>query len=242
MSGHVSIERMHEAIDGALSAREMAELEEHFAACGSCRNEHARLAEVVQAVGALPRAADTPDAVWVEIASRIDGAQRASGPEPKVLHLPTAAQQASADQLSHPGRRRFSLTMPQMVAAAILVALVSATTMWVALGDAPVATTTRDEAVPGGAAARAVSLDDGRYAEAVNELEQILEEGRTVLAPETLAMIEESLRTVDAAIAEVEDALAEDPNSDLLMRMLSSQQSTKLSVLQRAAAAVQARA
>ena len=242
MSGHVSIERMNEAIDGALSAREVSELEKHLTACAACRNEHARLAEAVQGVRSLPRAADPPHAVWNAIAARIDGAQQASVSEPKVLRLPTAAQETGAERADDVGRRRFLLSVHQLAAAAILVALVSAATMWVALGDTPVATATRDQGVPGGAAARAVSLDDGRYAEAVDELEQVLEEGRAVLAPETLAMIEESLRTVEAAIAEVEIALAEDPNSDLLMRMLSSQQSTKLSVLQRAAAAVQAQA
>jgi hypothetical protein len=45
---------------------------------------------------------------------------------------------------------------------------------------------------------------------------------------------------VDAAIADVEQALADDPNSDLLIRMLAAHRRTKLGVLQRAAAAVQA--
>ena len=61
-----------------------------------------------------------------------------------------------------------------------------------------------------------------------------------VLAPETLVTIEESLNTVNAAIEEIETALADDPNSDLLLRMLATHRSTKLGVLQRAAAAVQA--
>jgi hypothetical protein len=94
--------------------------------------------------------------------------------------------------------------------------------------------------VPGGAAARAVSFEEDRYAEVVGQLERILSEGRDVLAPETLVTIEQSLRTVDEAIADVELALASDPNSDLLRRMLSSHQRTRLGVLQRAAAAVQA--
>jgi hypothetical protein len=85
-----------------------------------------------------------------------------------------------------------------------------------------------------------VSLENGGYLEALAALEQIVAGGRSVLAPETLATIEGSLRTVDAAIADVEQALADDPNSDLLIRMLAAHRRTKLGVLQRAAAAVQA--
>ena len=92
---------------------------------------------------------------------------------------------------------------------------------------------------PGGAAARAVSLQPAAYGETIERLEQILAEGRDVLAPETLVTIEESLATVDSAIDEIETALAEDPSSDLLQRLLSSHQSRKLGVLQRAVGAMQ---
>ena len=52
--------------------------------------------------------------------------------------------------------------------------------------------------------------------------------------------IEESLATIDDAMADIESALADDPNSDLLQRMLANHQRMRLGVLQRAAAAVQA--
>jgi hypothetical protein len=85
-----------------------------------------------------------------------------------------------------------------------------------------------------------VSLQGEPYGEVVAELQQILAEGRGVLTAETLLTIEESLRTVDEAIADVEQALASDPGSDLLLRLLATHRRTKLGVLQRAAAAVQA--
>ena len=90
-----------------------------------------------------------------------------------------------------------------------------------------------------GALLEAVSLEQARYSEMIDQLEQVLEEGRSVLAPETLVSIDEALRTVDEAISEIETALAEDPNSDLLLRLLTTHQNTKLGVLQRAAGAVQ---
>ena len=60
------------------------------------------------------------------------------------------------------------------------------------------------------------------------------------MAAKRASMREEA--TVDAAIHEIEVALGDDPNSDLLLRMLANHQRTKLGVLQRAAAAVQAQA
>jgi hypothetical protein len=85
-----------------------------------------------------------------------------------------------------------------------------------------------------------VSSEGARYADAVDRLERILVAGRGVLGPETLLSIEQSLGTVDAAIADIEEALVADPGSDMLRRMLSAHRSTRLGVLQRAAAAVQA--
>jgi hypothetical protein len=139
------------------------------------------------------------------------------------------------------------LSVPQLAAAAAVVALLSAGAMRLAMQEpasgAVMADGTSTEAMtPGGAAARAVSLEPTRYADMIDQLEQVLEEGRSVLAPETLVTIDESLRTVDEAIREIETALAEDPNSDLLLRLLTTHQNTKLGVLQRAVGAMQTQA
>ena len=239
MSTHVSTERMNEALDGALTSAEMDALHAHVDGCAVCRNTYARLSEVTAAVRALPKAATPPDDLWAEIAGRIE-AEPATEAEPAaVLRLPTASDESHA--------RRWSLSLTELAAAAAVVAFLSAGSVWIALGGVPAeeaAVVVADEAVGEsalrGAAARAVSTDRARYGEAVAQLERVLDQGRAVLAPETLARIDESLSVLDAAIEEIEAALAEDPNSDLLLRMLASQQRTKLGILERAAAAVQA--
>lgn len=256
MSDHVSIERMSEALDGSPSAEERAALDEHIAECAPCRREYLRLSEIVESVRALPRGAAVPTGGWEAVSRRIAGTERASSAPVDVLSLPTARERGAGGP-----RRRVSASVPQLAAATIVVAVLSSAVTWVALrspligsgaGDASTLLGAPVEAGPPpgraasdgsaeGAAARAVSLEDGRYAEAVTRLEQILDAGRHVLAPETLVTIEASLRTVDTAIAEVEAALAEDPGSDLLLRLLASHRSTKLGVLQRAAAAVEGR-
>jgi len=236
MSEHVSTERMNEVLDGLLPDVEVATVEQHLEACAACRNEYARITETVRSVASLPRDARAPDGTWEAIAARIGSGAGGAGEgsdDVAVYTLPTAA----------PPQRRLSFSIPEAMAAGIAVALVSAGLMWAVVdsggrNDAPA--TAAVEQVPGGAAARAVALEGTRYAEVVGQLEAILEEGRSLLTPETLASIEQSLTTIDAAIADIESALSEDPSSDLLQRLLASHQRTRLGVLQRAAAAVQA--
>lgn len=244
MSEHISIERMHESLDGLLSSAEAGVLQVHVDVCPACRNEYARLSEVVSSLRALPRSAAVPDETWVGIAQRIGSATREEpSRDATVVPLPTAA--ADVDEGRRRGwasNKRLTLSVMQLAAAAVVVALLSAGTAWIALGGDRAGTDVASGATQplAGAAARSVSLENGGYLEALAALEQIVAGGRSVLAPETLATIEGSLRTVDAAIADVEQALADDPNSDLLIRMLAAHRRTKLGVLQRAAAAVQA--
>jgi len=237
MIEHISIGRMNDAVDGLLSASEMDTIEAHIGDCRACRDDYARISETVAALRALPRSASVPEEAWARVAARLGTTpQSSTSDEATVIELPTAAALSS--------ERRVSFTVTQLAAAAIVLSVISAGTMWVALG--PTAESEQTFAVmpdvPGGAAARAVSTGNNRYVEVVDQLQQILEEGRGVLAPGTLVTIEESLETVDAAIDEIEAALGDDPNSDLLLRMLANHQRTKLGVLQRAAAAVQAQA
>lgn len=243
MSDHVSIDRMNDALDGSLPPDEIAEIEAHTARCAACRREYERLSALVAAVRSLPREARVPAGSWDAVAGRIASADRVSLASSTVVPLPTSSPAPGTPTAT----KRISASLPQLAAAAIVVALLSAGVTWMALGSPGVADAPRGAragATAGsamGAAARAVSRDDGRYAETVARLEEIVEAGRGMLAPETVVTIEESLRTVDAAIAEVEVALAEDPNSGLLLRLLADHRKTKLGVLQRAAAAVDAR-
>jgi tetratricopeptide (TPR) repeat protein len=238
---------MHEALDGVLASSEMDQIDRHVEQCAPCRDEYARLSEVVAAIRALPRFAASPDTAWDAIALRIAAPdmERADPDETPVIDL---GARASSQGGTEPKRGQrigagIYLSLSQLAAAAAIVAIVSASIVWVGMngGSAVPGVIATGPATSGGAAARAVSLEAGRYTEAVTALESILEEGRDVLAPQTLFTIEESLRAVDEAIADVEQALTDDPNSALLLRLLANQQRTKLGVLQRAADAVHAR-
>ena len=84
-------------------------------------------------------------------------------------------------------------------------------------------------------------MGDTGYAEAVVRLQAIIDQGRDVLSPETLATLETSLRTIDEAIDEVRQALEADPSSELLARLLTNHQQSKLRMLRQAAISVQPR-
>lgn len=257
---HLSTARVNEALDGVLAASEMDEIERHVGRCATCRDEYARLSEIVQAVRALPRTSTPPEHAWDNIASRIAAPdfERDSADETPVIELGRARTELGRARTEREREGRggggregttgqrigagIYLSLTQLAAAAAIVAVVSATLVWVGMngGSAVPASIASTQPASGGAAARAVSLETGRYAEAVTALEAIIEEGRGVLDPQTLFTIEESLRAVDEAIADVEQALGDDPNSALLLRLLANQQRTKLGVLQRAADAVHA--
>jgi len=239
MSGHITLERIHDLVDGLVPASEEVRLRHHLESCSDCRGHFESIEATVRALGSLPDAARPPEAIWRAIEGRMDAGDAmdaSSAPEPsegaRVVPLRVAAR----------GPRRLSLTVSQLAAAAALVSLLSAAVVWKALGGGAVpGATTVATATEEGPSARVVALGETGYDEAVVQLETIVEQGRDVLSPETLATLEASLHTIDEAIAEVRTALESDPSSELLARLLANHQRSKLRVLRQAAASVQPR-
>jgi CHASE3 domain sensor protein len=59
-----------------------------------------------------------------------------------------------------------------------------------------------------------------------------LEQRRGDLAPETMASVEENLRRIDVALADVRAALRQDPDNPQLTRLLTSTHRKKVQTLQ----------
>lgn len=239
MSHHLSTERMHDLIDGLLPSEDAREARDHLRGCLPCREAHDRLADTVAALGDLPGEARVPEGLWSAIEGRIAPAS-SEGPtevgETDVLPFPGGATRSG---------RRFAFTLSQLAAAAAVVAVLSAGTVWMAMSgrgpdqQAAVPSATQDAGL--GPAARLAASGDVAYDEALLELQGIVEQGRNVLAPETVQALDRSLETIDQAISDIREALAKDPSSQLLARMLINQQRTKLRVLRQAATAMQPR-
>jgi anti-sigma factor RsiW len=230
MSEHLGHERMHDLLDGVGPPDEAERDEAHLEACSPCRTEYERLEALVAELHALPSEARAPEGLWTGVEARIGAA---SGDAGEVLPFPGAASR----------RRRLSFTVPQLAAAAVLVALLSAGSVWMALsgrpGPAPMATA--PALGEQGAAARMAASGEVAYDAALMELEDLVARNRDRMAPETRDALDRSLATIDAAMEDIRRALAQDPNSELLARLLINQQRSKLRVLGQAATAVQAR-
>lgn len=234
MSDHISTARMHDLVDGLLSAAEVEAAQAHVEECAGCREEYARLSEVVGTLRSLPRSAEAPTGLWAGIEDRLgevesDEVLQPEAPLADVVPLPVTTRTD----------RRVSFSMPQLAAAAVVVSVLSAGTVWMALsGGSNDAVPVSVAAPDGESPTQAVSLDAQKYDVPIAELEEILDRGRALLSRETLVTLETSLRTIDEAIAEVRTALERDPASELLTRMLVNHQRTKLRVLRQAATSV----
>ncbi len=224
MNGHIDETRMNDYLDGLLDPSERVDVDEHLGVCERCAGDLAALADLVTAMGALPTEAEPDRDVWPDVRGRIAAADE----DAKIVQLPGTRRRE---------RRWITMTVPQLAAASIALAFISGGSVWLAM----LGTTTAG----GGTQAALVSplpvtqTANSQYEQAVASLEEILERGRDILGPQTLATLEMSLRSIEDAIQDAEDALAEDPDSDLLHRLLINHQQAKLRVLHQAAAATQ---
>jgi hypothetical protein len=88
-----------------------------------------------------------------------------------------------------------------------------------------------DEAIPDGLAA--FTTEENNYLRTASMLQDLLDQQEASLAPETVAQLKASLRTIDEAILEARNALARDPANKLLVRMLSASYRQKVDLLRR---------
>lgn len=190
--------------------------------------------ELVEDLAALPTEARLPRDLWPGIRARIAGGQAS-----KVVPIERAVA---------PTARRFTFSLPQLVAAGVALAFISGGSVWLALSTQPAPSGAAVTPILSAPPALAVSADGGipattvqDYENAVAELEIILEEGRLVLGHETIDRIEESLAVIDDAIGEARDALDADPASDVLNRLLTRNMWKKMEILRQTAVAIRAR-
>lgn len=116
-------DRLSEYLDGELAPEEVRELEAHLEGCAECREVAADLRRVTELAATL-RDREPETELWAGISERI----RKEPQEVRVVSLFDAKR----------ARRRVSFSVPQLLAASIVLALVSAGSVWMALrGGAP---------------------------------------------------------------------------------------------------------
>jgi hypothetical protein len=193
--------------------------EAHRETCAECTTTWAELEAISAEARALPTLTPSRD-LWDGIAARIDGAARATAPT-------TAGHRA----LARAERRWFSAPALRYAAAAALLVTVTAAVTW------RIAT---DELVPAdpGEASGVGNVRNASYESdfvamdlEIGALQVLLDERRTQLDPTTVAVLEQSMRLIDQAIAESRAALANDPASQFLAAQLARSYTTKLTLL-----------
>jgi anti-sigma factor RsiW len=211
-------DRLSEYVDGELTPAERTALEAHLAACGACRQTLEELRRVVARAQALDDQPPVAD-LWPGIAEHIG-----------VVSL-AARRDAGA-------RRRLSFTIPQLVAASIVLALLSAGSARLLFRNPPPQTTqgTTSELINVG-----MSPLDARTAASVAVLEATLARNRDRLDTATVRVIEKNLGIIDRAIRDAQSALAADPSNPYLNQHLAQETRRKLELLRQAATLASAR-
>lgn len=210
MTGHDSwVERLSEYVDDELAPSDRLQLEQHLLDCASCRETIDELRAVSADASTLE---DTPPSrdLWPGIAGAL--------PQPA------------------PARWRVSLSLPQALAAGVLLMLVSGLGVWTSLGrqsdggaNVQIAAASDDTVRP-----VTVNLEERRYDRAVADLTKLLDAQRSRLDPKTAEVIQRNLATIDRALAEAMAALAKDPSDPFLSEHVADQRRLKLSLLRQA--------
>jgi anti-sigma factor RsiW len=209
---HLNDQQISDFLDNALSPDDASVVGTHVHTCEECGRRLERMRGIVAGASALPRTMATPPDEWARIRARIDAGHRGA-----------------------PRQDRWWTRRSALLAAGIALVVVSSavTAMFIngssnepVVAVAPASTT--------GLPPRFASLETD-YAAIVSELERDLASRKHTLSPETIAAVERSLRTIDVAIAEARDALAKDPGSETVARLLVASHDQKIELLRRAA-------
>ena len=224
-------DRLSEYLDDELAPDERAAMEAHLRQCAACGAVLADLKRIVTRARGLEDRLPERD-LWPGIATRIGSS---SGEVPAI--------DLGAERM----RRRWSFSLPQLIAAGIALMALSGGTAWLLhpTGSASVAARETAPSTPIVTVASPSRSEGDRarvagqsYASAVADLERVLEQGRGRLDTTTVKVIQRNLASIDSAIAQAQGALAADSASVYLNSHLAETRQRKLELLRQAAALV----
>jgi hypothetical protein len=220
MTRHLEFEDLQDYQEDLLPPERAGEISRHLEECPLCRRELQALRDLLDEMAGLPEEAEPTRDLWPQIQWRL--------------------REGKAGRMPRRGWAAVTLPVWQLAAASIAVALISGGAVWTFLSRAPEGPLagsgpTVSTVQPAGLVAGYEDFDS-----AIAELEAVLEEGWEVLDPETVAVLQENLAVIDRAIAESREALAQDPGSRLLRRILTETMRRKVDFLQQATLAVYA--
>ena len=196
---------LSEYVDGELAAGERTALEAHLATCAACRATLEELRRVVARVKAIDDRAPTAD-LWPGVAKRIGAG--------KVVDIRS---------------RRFSFSVPQLIAASIALIILSGSGAWLALQPRQTAGVTPR---PDSGFVQ-INVSTSRTDAAIAELQDVLARNESRLDTSTVRVVRENLALIDRAIAQARSALEADPGNAYLNLHLADTMRRKLELLRR---------
>jgi anti-sigma-K factor RskA len=208
-------------VTGELAEDARGPVADHIASCAICAAEVESLKVILARARELPKAIEPPAEAWSNIRSTIERDREAV---------------ASHSTSSTSG---FWRRAPGLAAAAVLVALLSSagTAFYMSSRsvDGNSSRAVAGNANSGGTPATlaAFTIEENNYLRNVAVLQDLLDQQEALLAPETVAQLKSSLRTIDEAILEARNALARDPANRVLIEMLSGTYRQKVDLLRR---------
>jgi len=225
-------DKLSDYLDAELSDQDQRAVAAHVAGCGECARTLDHLRAVAERARQLTPSEPSSD-LWKGVASRLESAENAR---------PVTG--------SFGARRRFAFTWPELVAASVLLVLISG---WAALRlttshesrsasveSRPDNTRRAGGAIgPNGPDVVPANFDDTEYDAAVADLQRALKSGRGQLDPATVQVVEQNLAIIDQAVEDARRALAEDPSNADLSGYLLDTRRRKLDLLRHAAALVE---
>jgi hypothetical protein len=209
--------RLSEYIDGELNATERDALEAHLATCGQCYATLADLREVVARAKSLADREPAND-LWA-------GIRAGMTPERGAL---------VARRPVGPSARRFSFSVPQLLAASIALMLVSGGGAWLSLRERqqPYRETSQRPTTDAGVLPKQIDWTQSTDA-AISDLQVALDQNETRLDTATVRIVRENLAIIDRAIADARAALKKDPGNSYLNFHLADTMRRKVELLRR---------
>jgi Putative zinc-finger len=224
-------DRLSEYLDNDLTPADRAAANAHLRICPACAAMLDELRAVTARAHALADQAPAND-LWPAIAAAIGS---------DISPLSPRRQKEN-------GRRRFSFSVPQLAAAAVLLATLSGGIVWMVGG--PRVTTVA--VAPGSAILPAVPATAGgavrptgfttprptaeqSYDAAVADLERVVEAGRGRLDEKTLQVVRKNLAVIDTAVAQARRAVEQDPGNSYLNSYLAHTMRRKIDLLRQVA-------
>jgi anti-sigma factor RsiW len=208
-------------VTGDLTEDARGPVADHIAACAICAAEVESLNRILARAGKLPKSIDPPAEAWSNIRAAIERDKEAVAGE-------------------HGGSwLRFRRRPYTLAAAAVLLVVLSSAGTAVYMNarsadsQSPTASNSAAGATPSSLAA--FTVEENSYLRNVAVLQDLLDQQESLLAPETVAQLKASLRTIDEAILEARTALARDPANKMLIEMLTSTYRQKMDLMRRTA-------